>query len=121
MHILKEKLPVTMDAPGMKMTLQMGWGGMGVSFNEFGPMDRKSSDAMFEGFPDKSCPIPHWGYMIKGSMHIRYKDGKEEVIKAGEVFYLPEGHTGWSDEEMSWIEFSPEKDMIKLSSYMEKK
>ena len=121
MHILKEKLPVTMDSPGMKMTLQMGWGGMGVSFNEFGPMDRKASDAMFEGFPDKNCPIPHWGYMIKGSMHVRYKDGKEEVIKAGEVFYLPEGHTGWSDDGMSWIEFSPEKDMIKLSSYMEKK
>jgi hypothetical protein len=33
MHILKENLPVTMDAPGIKMTLQMGWGGMGVSFN----------------------------------------------------------------------------------------
>ena len=121
MHILKENLPVTMDAPGMKMTLQMGWGGMGVSYNEFGPMDKKTSALMFEGFPDKNCPIPHWGYMIKGSMHLQYKDGKEEVIHAGEVFYLPGGHTGWSDDGMSWIEFSPEKEMKEISDLMAKK
>jgi len=120
MHILKEELPVTMDAPGMKMQIQMGWGGMAVAYNEMAPMDKKTAASIFEGFPDKSCPVPHWGYMIKGSMHLQYKDGKEEVVKTGEVFYLPGGHIGWSEEGMTWIEFSPEKELNEIVGYMPK-
>lgn len=120
MHILKENLPLTTDVPGMKARSEMGWGGMAVAYFECGPMDKAASAAMFESFPGKSCPVPHWGYLVKGSMHVQYIDGTEEVVKAGEVFYLPAGHTGWSDEAMAWIEFSPEADMLKIAASMPK-
>ena len=54
-------------------------------------------------------------------MHISYDDGKEELIQAGEVFYFPAGHTGWSDEEVAWIEFSPEKEMNMVMDHIGKK
>jgi hypothetical protein len=111
MHILKENLPVAMEAPGTKMRMQVGWGGMAVAYNEMPSIDEKNAPALFEGLPNNSCPCPHWGYMIKGSMHLRYDNGNEEVINAGEVFYIPGGHIGWSETGMDWIEFSPEKEL----------
>jgi hypothetical protein len=117
MHVSKENLPVTTDTPGMKMQLQMGFGGMAVAYFEMAPMNKKAAIDIFEAFPNKSCPVPHWGHMIKGSMHVLYDDGKEEVIHAGDVFYIPENHIGWSDDGMSWIEFSPENSMKEISEY----
>ncbi|MCX6253922.1 MAG: hypothetical protein NTV31_05525 [Bacteroidia bacterium] len=118
MHILKEKLPVAMEAPGTKMRLQMGLGGMAVAYNEMPPMD---SAPMLKGLPNDSCPCPHWGYMLKGSMNLRYDDGTEETVKAGEVFYLPAGHNASSDKKIAWIEFSPEKELKEVFDHLGKK
>ena len=109
MHFKIEDLPVVMEAPGTKMQIQHGLGNLAVAYNEFPPMPKTPS--LLEGLPNDSCPCPHWGYMLKGSIHIEYDDGEEEVVRAGEVFYYPPGHVGWSDEEIAWIEFSPEKEL----------
>jgi hypothetical protein len=63
---------------------------------------------MLEGLPDDKCPCPHWGYILKGAMRLRYTDGKEEVVRAGEVYYMPSGHTGIVEEDVAMIEISPE-------------
>ena len=63
------------------------------------------------GQPDDLCPIPHYGYCFKGVFHVRYKDGHEEVMRGGDVFYLPPAHTMWVDEDTEVIEFSPLKVM----------
>ena len=47
---------------------------------------------MLSGLPEGRCPCPHWGYVLKGRMTVRYAD-HEEVCEAGEAFYLPPGHT----------------------------
>ena len=119
MHFKLENLPVIVEAPGTKMQIQHGLGNMAVAYNEFPPMPQ--SPNLLEGLPNDSCPCPHWGYMLKGSMHISYDDGKEELVQAGEVFYFPAGHTGWSDEEVAWIEFSPEKEMNMVMDHIGKK
>ena len=119
MHFKLENLPVIVEAPGTKMQIQHGLGNMAVAYNEFPPMPQ--SPNLLEGLPNDSCPCPHWGYMLKGSMHIRYDDGEEELVKAGEVFYFPAGHTGWSEEEVAWIEFSPEKEMNMVMDHIGKK
>jgi hypothetical protein len=59
------------------------------------------------GLPGDECDCPHWGYVVSGSIRIRYTDGTEEVSKAGDLYYWPGGHTGWSDEGVTFIEFSP--------------
>jgi hypothetical protein len=119
MHCTLENLPVIIDAAGTKMQVQHGLGNMAVGYNEFPAMPKTPN--LLEGLPNDSCPCPHWGYMLKGSVHIRYDDGEEEVVRAGEVFYYPPGHVGWSDEETAWIEFSPEKEMNMVMEHIGKK
>ena len=114
MHIPKEDLPVRLEGPGTTLrstsgsTGGSGWGHMAVSYAELpagtdlGPL--------LEGLANNSCHSPHWGYILKGSIHVRYTGGREEVVRAGEVFYLPSGHTAWLDEDSTFVEFSPEKE-----------
>jgi hypothetical protein len=65
-------------------------GGMVCAVHHFAPgTDITPAFKAFGGF----CPVPYWGYCFKGAMIMRYKDGTEEVVKAGDVFYLPAGHT----------------------------
>jgi hypothetical protein len=69
---------------------------------------------LLKGLPNDLCHSPHWGYVVKGSMHVRYADGAEEVLKAGEVFHLPAGHTAWTDEDAAILDFSPEKELAEV-------
>lgn len=62
---------------------------------------------LFEGLPGDACQCPHWGYVLAGSIHVRYGDGTEEVSRAGDLYYWPGGHTGWTDEGVTFVEFSP--------------
>jgi len=39
-------------------------------------------------------------------MRITYAD-REEVVSAGDVVYMPPGHTGVVEEDFEWAEFSP--------------
>ena len=65
-------------------------GGMICAVHHFAPgTDITPAFAAFGGF----CPVPHWGYCFKGEATMRYDDGTEEVIRAGDVFYFPKGHT----------------------------
>ena len=119
MHEKLENLPVFIEAPGTKIHMQYGLGGMAVSYNEMPIM--ASTPNLLEGLSNDSCPCPHWGYMLKGSMHLRYDIGEEEVIHSGEVFYIPAGHIGWSEEEVAWLEFSPEKELKEVWDHVGRK
>lgn len=61
---------------------------------------------LFRGLPNGLCPCPHWGYVVKGRIRITYVD-REEVLAAGDLFYLPPGHTGLVEEDVEFVEFSP--------------
>jgi len=62
---------------------------------------------LFKGLPDDLCQCAHWGYVTKGSITVRYADDTEETTRSGELYYWPGGHTGWTDEGVTFIEFSP--------------
>ena len=61
---------------------------------------------LMKGLPNDSCPCPHWGYVIKGQLRVIYAD-REEVIRAGDLYYLPPGHTAVVEEDYEAVEFSP--------------
>jgi uncharacterized cupin superfamily protein len=64
--------------------------------------------------PGGLCQVPHWGYVIEGSMTIRYADGTEEELNAGDIFHLPAGHTALTTGGVQVAEFSPAEPMTKL-------
>jgi len=61
---------------------------------------------LLQGLPDDLCPCPHWGYVIKGRVRVTYADS-EEILRTGDLFYLPPGHTAYVDEDAELVEFSP--------------
>ena len=65
----------------------------------------------FKGLPGDLCQCPHYGYIIDGSITVRYADGTEDVNNAGDLYYWPGGHTGWSDNGVTFVEFSPASEL----------
>ena len=47
--------------------------------------------------------------------------GEEVEVRAGEVFYMKPGHTGWVDKEAAWLEFSPEDEAMKVMAHVGEK
>ena len=69
---------------------------------------------LFKGLPDDACQSEHWGYVFNGSYRIRYTDGHEEVVSAGEAYYCPPGppgHVFAAIEDCETIEFSPKEEL----------
>jgi hypothetical protein len=52
---------------------------------------------------------------------VRYADGTEERVKAGDVYYWPPGHTVWVDEDYEAVEFSPGVEMGELIEHLKTK
>jgi hypothetical protein len=61
---------------------------------------------MLASLPGGNCSCPHWGYVLKGRMIVRYPD-REETVEAGEAFYMPPGHAPEAEEGTELIQFSP--------------
>ena len=61
---------------------------------------------MFAGLPDGACQEPHWGYILRGSLTIRYNDGTAETLDAGQAYYLRPGHNVHVDEDVELVEFT---------------
>jgi len=62
---------------------------------------------LFVGLPGNMCQCPHWGYVLEGSITLRFADGTEETSTAGEAYYWPAGHTGWTNTGVVFVEISP--------------
>jgi hypothetical protein len=75
---------------------------------------------LFVGLPGDMCQSGHWGYVLRGSINLRYADGTQETNKAGDVYYWPGGHTGWTDEGVAFIEFSPTAEIAPVLDHLAK-
>lgn len=124
-------VPMTADIDGMHATkdtldieLQVGaiethgeeWGGQLVRHidlpagTDFTPL--------FKGLPGDMCQCPHWGYIVEGSITLRFADGREETSSAGEMYYWPGGHTGWTDNGVVFVEFSPADELAPVLQHL---
>jgi mannose-6-phosphate isomerase-like protein (cupin superfamily) len=119
MKVNKENIPVAMEGPGTKMRLQPDFGGMTACFNEL-PQGTDFTP-LLQGLENDSCHSPHWGYVVDGSMLVKYNDGIEEVLNAGDVYYMPAGHTVIVQDDIKLIEFSPSKEFGEVLEHVGKK
>ena len=103
MHASRDELPLLFGADPAAVR-GADWGGLRAGIvllpagADLGPL--------FKGLPNDRCPCPHWGYVIRGRMRITYAD-REEVVSAGDIVYMPPGHTAVVEEDFEWAEFSP--------------
>jgi hypothetical protein len=108
MKLRKEDVPVALEMPVATFRVAE-WDNMALAYVKL----KAGVDAtpLLEGLPDDKCQCPHWGYILEGAIHVLYSDGKEEVCRAGDMFHGPAGHTVRVDEDTSFIEFSPQKEL----------
>ncbi|MGH2906480.1 MAG: cupin domain-containing protein [Solirubrobacterales bacterium] len=91
--------------------------GYSINFLTF----RETADAapLLKGLPYDQCHCPHWGYVLNGRMTFRFDD-HEEVIEAGDAFYLPPGHVPTAEAGTEYVQFSPSEQLSEVTATMVK-
>jgi hypothetical protein len=92
------------ELPGFEGHYEHFEGGYTVGFETY--TEDADMAPLFKGLPDDRCQSPHWGYVIKGRVAYNV-GGRDEVIDAGEAYYVPPGHTPKIFAGTELIEFSP--------------
>lgn len=82
---------------------------------------RQSHDLapMLASLPGGNCSCPHWGYVIKGRLTIRYAD-HEETVEAGEAFYMTPGHAPAAEAGTELVQFSPADQLAATTAAIKK-
>jgi hypothetical protein len=99
----RNDVPVTLEAPEV-IIREAEWGGLHVGFETY--HETVDLAPLLKSLPDDRCQCPHWGYVIKGRMRVLYAD-REEVIEAGDAYYLAPGHVPIVEAGTEVLEFSP--------------
>jgi len=63
------------------------------------------------------CHSAHWGYVFKGLLSFRFAD-HEEVIEAGDAFYLRPGHIPIVEGGTEYVQFSPSEQLHEVAENM---
>jgi len=75
---------------------------------------------ILSGLPGGHCTCPHWGYLLKGEMTVRYSD-HEEIVQAGEAFYMPPGHVPAATAGTEFLQFSPTDQIQAVEAHVAKR
>lgn len=112
MHIAKDAIPARINVPGATARQQFDFGdatGCGAMAGEYFSLKQGVDMApLLKGLESDLCHAPHWGYMIAGQVVVGYRDGKQETVSAGDLFYWPPGHTVRVERDAEVILFSPQ-------------
>ena len=110
MRIAKEDVPVRIDVPGATARQQTDFGdatGYGKISGEYFSFGAGTDiTPLLHGLEGDLCQCPHWGYVLKGQVRIIYAD-QEEILRAGDAYYLAPGHHAVYEAGTESVEFSP--------------
>jgi hypothetical protein len=62
---------------------------------------------LFDGLPGDVCGLPRWGYVLRGRVTFRMRNGAEESFTAGDAYYVAPGHVPVHHAGTELVEFSP--------------
>lgn len=114
MHVVKDRIPAKIDAPGAVARQQPDFGdatACGKMAGEFFSLAAGTDVApLLVGLEGDACQAPHWGYMIAGEVVVTYADGTVETCRESDVFFWPPGHSVRVVEDAEVVMFSPQKE-----------
>lgn len=107
----KSDLPKTVDVEELTVW-EADWGEMHVNIS----VCHRHLDItpLLKGLPDNKCQCPHWGMVIRGRKVVKYGD-REEVLGAGDAYFISPGHTTVTDPGTEWLEVSPRDELEKTN------
>ncbi|MEU7134087.1 hypothetical protein [Streptomyces sp. NPDC046261] len=110
----REDTPVALEGEGVEARLKEIGGGMSVMYMR----TAKGTDLapVLKGLPYDLCQCPHWGFLTKGRIKLRTRQG-EETYEAGQAFYWAPGHAPEALEDSEFMEFSPTKELDQVIAH----
>ena len=112
MRIAKSDVPTRIDVPGATARQLTDFGdatAFGKMAAEYFSLAAGTDIApLLKGLEDDLCQSPHWGYLLEGEVTVTYKDGQEETVTEGDLFYWAAGHTVKVGKDAEVILFSPQ-------------
>ena len=125
MRMQKNDVPVRIDVPGAVARQQTGFGdatGFGKISGEYFSLGAGTDIApLLQGLQDDLCQAPHWGYLLQGQLEVAYRDGSQETVRTGDLFYWPPGHTVKAGEDSEVVLFSPQHEHSQVIDHMLRK
>lgn len=122
MRIAKNDIPVRIDTPGAVARQALNFGdasGYGKISGEYFSLGAGTDIApLLEGLEGDRCQSPHWGYLLKGELTVTYADDKAEVVRGGDLFYWPPGHSVKVGADAEVILFSPQDEHSLVIDHM---
>ena len=124
MRIAKTDVPVKINVPGAIARQQTDFGdatGFGKIAGEYFSLAAGTDIApLLKGLEDDLCQSPHWGYLIDGEVTVTYKDGQQEEVVGGDLFYWKPGHTVKVGKDAELILFSPQREHCEVVEHLQK-
>lgn len=111
----RTETPVEIEGDGLEVRFQEIGGDMTVAFIRL-PQGTDMAPAL-KGMPDDLCQCPHWGFLTKGRLRMRTKEG-EDVYEAGQAYYWEPGHAPEALEDSEFMEFSPTKEFQEVMDHI---
>ena len=112
----KEDVPTTIES-GEVVIQEEEWGDIHLGFETYN--EEFDLAPLLKGLPDDRCQCPHYGYVLKGRMRVRYAD-REEVVNAGDAYYTSRGHSPIMEVGTEIVEFSPKDEYQKTMEVVER-
>jgi hypothetical protein len=100
----RETTKLAVDLGGLGQQYRAEDGGMIIALERW--HTGLDTGEMFAGLPDGACQEPHWGYILNGSVTMRYTDGTTETLSTGQAYYIRPGHNAHVGEDVELVEFT---------------
>jgi hypothetical protein len=124
MRVAKNDVPEKIRIPGAVARQATGFGdatGYGAMAGEYFSLAAGTDIApLLKGLEDDLCQSPHWGYLIEGGVTVTYKNGSQESVQGGDLFYWPPGHTVAVTQDAEIILFSPQREHCAVVEHLRK-
>lgn len=124
MHVAKDSIEVKLQIPGAVLRQQTGMGtasGLGISAEYFSLAAGVDTTGIFAGLEGDRCQCPHWGYVLRGEVVTTDGDGRQETVRANDLFYWPAGHNVRIVADAELVMFSPEREHTRVIDHMRRK
>lgn len=122
MKIAKDKVDVRLALPGAVLRQRKNFGSVAgydqISGEHFTLAKGVDTTPLFKGLEGDLCQCPHWGYVLEGELTTIDADGRQETVRANDLFYWPPGHNVRVDADASIIMFSPEHEHSRVIDHM---
>ncbi|WP_329042999.1 hypothetical protein OHT61_32000 [Streptomyces sp. NBC_00178] len=103
MHANKNDEAITVETPGYVGK----WSELGDMHFAFETCTAGySMDDLLTAFPDRACPVEHWGYLFRGEVRVAYTDGTEEFLTTGDAFHIKPGHRPYMTAETELLQLT---------------